>query len=82
MSVLDKSIIKTYAVEARRKLIEAVKLKARQLYIFEDGSEYERRKLTQNDVPVLLRSDGIYLSSEQLHARERLYSELLHEGSP
>ena len=26
---MDKSAIKTYAVEARRKLIEAVKLKAR-----------------------------------------------------
>ena len=79
---MDKSAIKTYAVEARRKLIEAVKLKAQQLYIFEDSDEYIKRKMTQNDVPALLRSDDIFLSSEQLQARERLYGELLHEGSP
>ena len=75
---MDKTAIKNYATEARRKLIEAVKLKAQQLYIFEDsaktlrpGAEVER-----------LQADGIFLSSEQLNARRRLYDELLHEDMP
>lgn len=75
---MDKTAIRNYATEARRKLIEAVKLKAQQLYIFEDsaktlrpGTEVER-----------LQADGIFLSSEQLNARRRLYDELLHEDMP
>jgi len=75
---VDKTAIRNYAVEARRKLIEAVKLKAQQLYIFEDsaktlrpGAEIER-----------LQADGIFLSSDQLNARRRLYDELLHEDMP
>jgi hypothetical protein len=75
---MDKTAIRNYATEARRKLIEAVKLKAQQLYIFEDsaktlrpGAEVER-----------LLADGIFLSSEQLNARRRLYDELLHEDMP
>lgn len=75
---MDKTAIRNYATEARRKLIEAVKLKAQQLYIFEDsaktlrpGAEVER-----------LQADGIFLSSEQLNARRRLYDELLHEDMP
>ena len=79
---MDKSAIKTYAVGARRKLIEAVKLKAQQLYIFEDSNEYIKRKITQDNIPALLRSDGIFLSPEQSRAWKRLYSELLYEGSP
>jgi len=75
---MDKGIIKTYAVEARRKLIEAVKLKAQQLYIFEDSAK-TLRSGTEND---RLKSDGVFLSPEQLQARERLCGELLHEGSP
>lgn len=75
---MDKTAIRNYATEARRKLIEAVKLKAQQLYIFEDsaktlrpGAEIER-----------LQADGIFLSAEQLNARRRLYEELLHEDMP
>lgn len=75
---MDKTAIRNYATEARRKLIEAVKLKAQQLYIFEDsvktlrpGAEIER-----------LQADGIFLSSDQLNARRRLYDELLHEDMP
>lgn len=75
---MDKTAIRNYAVEARRKLIEAVKLKAQQLYIFEDsaktlrpGAEIER-----------LQADGIFLSADQLNARRRLYDELLHEDMP
>lgn len=75
---MDKTAIRNYATEARRKLIEAVKLKAQQLYIFEDssktlrpGAEIER-----------LQADGIFLSSDQLNARRRLYDELLHEDVP
>jgi len=79
---MDKSAIKTYAVETRRKLIEAVKLKARQLYIFEDSDEYIKREIDKTRINDVLRSDGIFLSSEQLQARDRLFGELLHEGSP
>jgi hypothetical protein len=75
---MDKGIIKTYAVETRRQLTSAVKLNARQLYIFEDSAK-TLRPGTEND---RLKSDGIFLSSEQLRARERLYGELLIEDIP
>jgi hypothetical protein len=75
---MDKSAIKTYAVEARRKLIEAVKLKAQQLYIFEDSAKTLRPGAEVD----ALQSDGIFLTSGQLRARERLYGELLHEDIP
>ena len=66
---MDKAAIKTYAVGARRKLIEAVKLKARQLYIFEDSA----KTLRPGEERERLRADGIFLTPEQLKARERLY---------
>jgi len=75
---MDKAAIKTYAVGARRKLIEAVKLKARQLYIFEDSA----KTLRPGDEGERLRADGIFLTHAQLKARERLYGELLYEDMP
>jgi hypothetical protein len=75
---MDKSAIKTYAVEALRKLIEAVKLKAGQLYIFEDSAK-TLRPGTESD---RLKAEGIFLTSGQLTARGRLFDELLHEDIP
>lgn len=75
---MDKTAIRNYAVEARRKLIEAVKLKAQQLYIFEDSAK-TLRPGTESE---RLQASGIFLSAEQLNARGRLYDELLHEDMP
>ncbi|WP_312102857.1 BREX-1 system adenine-specific DNA-methyltransferase PglX [Pygmaiobacter massiliensis] len=75
---MDKTAIRNYAVEARRKLIEAVKLKAQQLYIFEDSA----KTLRPNAEIERLQADGIFLSADQLNARRRLYDELLHEDMP
>jgi hypothetical protein len=63
---MDKTAIKNYAVAARRKLIEAVRQKAYQLYIFEDGA------LPPDEAYHKLRSDGIFLTPDQSRARERL----------
>jgi hypothetical protein len=63
---MDKSAIKNYAVAARRKLIEAVRQKAYQWYIFEDGA------LPPDEAYHKLRSDGIFVTPEQSRARERL----------
>ena len=65
---MDKAAIKTYAVEARRKLIDAVKLKAHQLYIFEDSA----KTLPPGEEGECLRAAGIFLTAEQLKARNRL----------
>jgi hypothetical protein len=67
---MDKTAIKNYAVAARRKLIEAVRQKAFQLYIFEDGA------LPPDEAYHRLRADGIFLSPEQEKARLRLIGEL------
>lgn len=75
---MDKTTIRNYATEARRKLIEAVKLKAQQLYIFEDSA----KTLRPSEEVERLQADGIFLSSDQLNARRRLYDELLHEDMP
>ena len=56
----------------------AVKLKAQQLYIFEDSA----KTLRSGQEREKLQADGIFLTSEQMTARERLYGELLHEDIP
>ena len=75
---MDKAAIKNYAVDARNKLIDAVSRKANQLYIFEDSDKTLR---PGNEVDQL-KSDGIFLTSEQLRARSRLFEELLTEDIP
>ena len=75
---MDKSAIKNYAVGARKKLIDAVSRKANQLYIFED----EKKSLRPGQEVPQLKSDGIFLTSEQLRARGRLYDQLLTENIP
>ena len=75
---MDKSAIKNYAVDARKKLIDAVSMKAKQLYIFDDNDKSLR---PDNEVEQL-KSDGIFLTSDQLRARGRLYDELLTEDIP
>ena len=60
---MDKTAIKNYAITARRRLIEAVKLKAQRLYIFENGA------LPPDEAHHRLRAEGIYLTSEQNKAR-------------
>ncbi|MDT3699414.1 MAG: BREX-1 system adenine-specific DNA-methyltransferase PglX [Thermincola sp.] len=70
---MDKTAIKNYAVAARRKLIEAVRQKAFQLYIFED---FEDGALPPDEAYHRLRADGIFLSPEQEKARLRLIGEL------
>jgi len=75
---MDKTAIKNYAVSARKKLIEAVTLKAQRLYIFEDA----KKTLPSDAARERLRADGIFLSPAQLKARERLVSELSLEGTP
>ena len=75
---MDKSAIKNYAVDARKKLIAAVTLKANQLYIFDD----EKKTLRPGNEAEQLKSDGIFLTPDQLRARGRLYDELLTEDIP
>ena len=75
---MDKSAIKNYAVAARKKLIEAVTLKAQQLYIFEDSTQTLRSDAARER----LRADEVHLSLEQLRAREHLFQELLFESIP
>lgn len=72
---MDKTTIKNYAVAARRKLIEAVRQKAYQLYIFEDGA------LPPGEAYHKLRSDGIFMTPEQSRARERLCAYLALLGN-
>jgi len=72
---MDKAKIKNYAVAARQKLIEAVRQKAYQLYIFEDGV------LPPDEAYHKLRSDGIFLTPEQSRARERLCAYLALLGN-
>jgi len=71
---MDKTAIKNYAVEARRKLIEVVRQKAFQLYIFEDGA------LPPDEAYHCLQADSIFLTSEQKKARSRLTGELAALG--
>ena len=75
---MDKTAIKNYAVDARRKLIDAVSRKANQLYIFED----EIKTLRPGSEVEQLKSDGIFLTPDQLLARKCLYEELLTENIP
>ena len=72
---MDKTTIKNYAVAARRKLIEAVRQKAYQLYIFEDGA------LPSDEAYHKLRSVDIFLTPEQSRARERLCAYLALLGN-
>jgi hypothetical protein len=71
---MDKTAIKNYAVVARRKLIEAVRQKAFQYYVFEDGA------LSAGEVYNRLRADGVFLTSEQDKARLNLCNELAMLG--
>ena len=73
---MDKTAIKNYAVDARRKLISAVSQKANRLYLFENDD----RSIEPGKEADRLKADGIFLTSGQLRARERLYKELLVEG--
>jgi len=75
---MDKSAIKNYAVAARKKLIDVVSHKAHQLYIFEDSS----KTLRPGEEVDKLKSDGVFLTSEQLQARTRLFKSLLLEDNP
>jgi len=75
---MDKSVIKNYAVDARKKLIDAVSHKANQLYIFAD----ESKSLKPGNEVEQLKSDGIYLTPEQIQARTRFYETLLIEDIP
>lgn len=70
---MDKSALKTYAVEARRKLINAVELKARQLYII--GA------LPPEEANRRLQEDGIFLTAEQSKARLRICNILAEHGN-
>ncbi len=70
---MDKSALKAYAVEARRKLIDAVKVKARQLYIF--GA------LLPEEATRRLQADGIFLTAEQSKARLRICNILAEHGN-
>jgi len=72
---MDKSAIKTYAVEARRKLIDAVKLKARQLYIFEDGA------FPPDEAYHHLRAGGVFLTPKQDKARLSICSLIAAHGN-
>ncbi|KJS02125.1 MAG: hypothetical protein VR68_03635 [Peptococcaceae bacterium BRH_c4a] len=72
---MDKTVIKNYAVAARRKLIEAVRQKAYQLYIYEDGA------LPPDEAYHKLRSDGIFMTPEQSWARGRLCAYLALLGN-
>jgi len=74
---MDKSVIKNYAVNARRKLITAVSGKANQLYIFEDSD----KTLRPGNETEILQAGGIFLSSEQMSARGRLIDELSREAT-
>ncbi len=71
---MDKSAIRNYAVAARRKLMDAVRQKAFQLYITEDGA------LPPDEAYIRLRADGIFLTQEQSEARLKLVSELAALG--
>jgi len=75
---MDKTAIKNYAVDARKKLIDAVALKANRLYLFADSDKTLRpgKEIEQ------LRADGIFLMPEQTRARGRLYDELISETIP
>ena len=71
---MDKSAIKTYAVETRRKLIEAVMLKARQLYVFEDSDEYIKRGIDKTTIY----SESAYSFSAIVYTRRhRKYGHLI-----
>ncbi|MCL2361202.1 MAG: BREX-1 system adenine-specific DNA-methyltransferase PglX [Defluviitaleaceae bacterium] len=61
---MDKTAIKNYAVAARKKLIDAVKLKAASLGITSD---------TPPCAEDMLRSKGIFLTREEASARLRLH---------
>ena len=67
---MDKTAIKNYAAQARRKLLEAVRQKAFQLCIYEDGP------LPSDEASRRLQADGVFLSIEQQKARSRLVGEL------
>ena len=75
---MDKSAIKSYAIDARKKLIESVTVKAQQLYISADSA----KSLRPGAEVETLQANGIFLSPDQLKARERLCSELLRENIP
>lgn len=67
---MDKKAIKNYAVAARRKLIEAVRQKAFQYYVFEEGA------LSAGEAHNRMRADGVFLTPEQDKARLNLCNEL------
>ncbi|SPF40065.1 Eco57I restriction endonuclease [Candidatus Desulfosporosinus infrequens] len=67
---MDKTAIKNYAVAARRKLIDAVRQKAYQLYVREEMA------LAAEEAKSVLMNDGIFLTNEQFKSRERLISEI------
>ncbi|MCG9969223.1 BREX-1 system adenine-specific DNA-methyltransferase PglX [Pelotomaculum terephthalicicum JT] len=67
---MDKTAIKNYAVAARRKLIDAVRQKAYQLYIREGMA------LPLEEAKSALMNDGIFLTNGQYKSRERLVSEI------
>lgn len=72
---MDKTAIKNYAVAARRKLIEAVRQKAFQYYVFEEGA------LSAEEANNRLRADGIFLTLAQKKARLNLCYELALHGN-
>ncbi len=67
---VDKSVIKTYAIEARRKLIDAVRQKAFYISITEDGA------MSADEAGRRLADNGVFLTPEQSTARRRLCDEL------
>lgn len=71
---MDKTAIKNYAVAARRNLMDAVRTKMASLYIYENGA------VSSGETEVKLRSDGVFLTKEQLRARERLCAYLAQLG--
>ena len=75
---MDKTAIKNYAVTARKKLMEAVRLKAEQYGIFENASG----ELSPDKILSELQNAEIFLYEGQKRAVRRLFSELQRNGFP
>lgn len=71
---MDKTAIRSYAVDARRNLMDAVRTKMASLYIYVDGAE------PPDVAAAKLRADGIFLTQQQMSARQTLCSHLAQLG--
>ncbi|WP_409966863.1 BREX-1 system adenine-specific DNA-methyltransferase PglX [Bengtsoniella intestinalis] len=67
---MNKTAIKNYAIEARRKLMDGVRTKLTTLSIYEDGHA------TTQEAVEKLRAQGVFLSEGEVRARERLCEKL------